>query len=168
MRVGGQPGGGVRGGEERELRDDTGVRVVGEGADDVGREAGAGGQLLPAGRTRVGGQAPCPLRPAGTLVEEGERGERPGGRVDVGGGEPARVRESHRGPLVVRGQGEHLGPAQVRPVRQVLRQIGADVGVRTRARDRNRNRNRNQPVHQVRRQSRVGGQAVEDVIHGRR
>jgi hypothetical protein len=86
MRMPGEPGGEVRRRPQCELRDDPNVGVCSERLRHVGREVGAGGQLLPAPDERVGGEEACPLRSAGARLEESERSVRLGRRVDVGSG----------------------------------------------------------------------------------
>ena len=145
------PGGHVGRGPQRELRDDTHVRVRGQRPHHVGRETGAGGQLLPVRGDRVPREDARPLRAAGALVEQGESDVRPRDGIDVGGGQPSLVREVHPALRHAREQGDRLRVAEVRPVGETP----CDVGVR----------DRDQPVDQLVRQRGVGGETAQDVIH---
>ena len=151
MRMPRKPGGHIRRRPQRELRDDPYVRVGGERLHHIGREAGAGGQLLPALDDWICREEACPLRAAGTLVEQGERGVRLCHGIDVGGGQPALVRKPHSALLDARGQRNRLRMAEVRAIGEVR----GDVGVR----------DRDQPVDQLGRQGRIGGEPAQDMVH---
>ncbi|MEU8060257.1 hypothetical protein [Microbispora bryophytorum] len=93
MRVLREPRRHVRGRPQCELRDDPDVGVGGEGLRHVGREAGAGGQPLPAAGIRIRRDQARPLRAACPLSQQGERGERLCHRIDVGGRQQPPLRE---------------------------------------------------------------------------
>lgn len=151
MRVRREPRGHVRCGPQRELGDDTYVRVRRECVHHVGREAGAGRELLPALTDRVRREETRPLRAAEPLVEQGEGGIRPDAGTDVGGRQPTLERELHRAPVDTFGQGACLCTAEVRAIGEAH----GDVVVR----------DGYQPVDQLGRQGRIGGEPAQKVMH---
>lgn len=119
--VPGEPGGHVQSGPPRQLGDHVDVRVRGEPLHHIGREPGAGGQLRPPLPVRIRCEEARPLRAAGSSVEQGQGHLRVYHGIDVGGGQPALVREPHRAVFGARHQCDRLVPAEIRTA-------GEDVG----------------------------------------
>jgi hypothetical protein len=84
VRMPRKPGGDVRRGPQRELRDDPYVRVRGKQLDHIAREGGTGRQLLPALNEWICREQARPVRAADAFMEQGEGGVRPRHGIDVG------------------------------------------------------------------------------------
>lgn len=154
MWVGREPGCHLRRRPQRQFRDHPHVRVVGERLHHLGRQPGAGRQLLPPRHDRIPRQEPRPVRLPGTPVEQGERDLRLRHRIDVPGGQPPLVREPQSGLRTTRRQRHHLRPAEVHPTRERRAKL--------------RVRPRDQPVDQLRRQRLIDSEPVQDTIHAHR
>ncbi|WP_218671042.1 hypothetical protein [Microbispora sp. GKU 823] len=151
MRVFREPRRDVRRRPQCELRDDPDVGVGGEGLRHVWWEARAGGQPLPTFDDRIPREQACPLRTAGSLGEQGDRGERLGHRIDVGGRQQPPLREQSGALFDARDQRHRLRTGQVGTPGQAC----GDVLVG----------NRDQPFHEIEWQGRILGEAAQDVVH---
>lgn len=151
MRMHRKSGGRLRCRPQRELRDDLYVRVGGQHLHHVERQAGTGGELLPALDDWIFCEVARPLRVSRTLIKQGERDLRLRRGIDVCGGQQTCIRKRHSAFLDTRGQSHRLRAAEVGPTSQVRSNLGV--------------RDRDQPVDQLGRQAYVDGKPAQNMVH---